>query len=691
MTSVESPTRTAVQPVDDAAPPRPSGAVAAAGRETPVRTLVTPDRPTGDDELGRAPDAAFLAEVVTHRQAETPFCLGLFGADGSGKSFFLEQVMQAVAAISAGAAAVGEASPFLSDVLVVRVDASRDGDPGACLADAVFAGLALPWPALAAELSHAGADPLEAAHEAAARLDDARRRLDTERQGLEALGGREARLVEGVLETPGSRVDGYARANRSRIERALRQFGFSVADPVGTYKDLVREGAESDGWAGRLGLGLRALWAYQGQGRLLGLAVLFALLAWALRLAQANQQSWIGSLRETGDKAGPVADWAQAHLFWLTPLHTGALLVALAALAWAAVRAARFLQPILKGVSLLRHDLDQRRRDIKGHLAHQTRRVDGLTAEVEAAAQHAAKAERRAGARPLAGSNPPKRSGSPTPTETARALAVAFFRDLEAAMTAPAEADPLPVPRVDGPAAGTVPRRSAPRRIVVAVDGLDRRPSEAAARFLDAARDLLGAGVVTVAAAGHAHLAAGFAETDPAFALAQIARCVQLAYRVDGVGGTEAARTAYAARLLEGTPSPRRNPAEGIDPRRSSLDSPWRPREVQTVAALSAFAGDTPRAVKHFVNVYRVARGDPHLRDAPPPVFTALALALALDAHGFPDDLAALERASHGEPASESTVLRRALAVAREASGEPVELGQAQRGLDVARRYTTRT
>lgn len=688
MTSVESATRTATPPVTEAAPPRPSAAGAPAGRETPVRALVTPDRPTGDDELGRAADAAFLAEVVMHRQAETPFCLGLFGAAGSGKSFFLDRMMQAVTAIGAGAAGTGVAGPFLSDVLVVRVDAARGGDAGTCLADAVFEALSSAWPTLAADLSHAGADPQEAARDAAESLNDARRRLDTERQGLEALGGREARLVEGVLETPGSRVDGYARANRSRIERALRQFGFSVADPVGTYKDLVREGAESDGWAGRLGLGLRSLWAYRGQGRLIVLAILFALLAGGLQLAQANQQGWIGSLRETGDKAGAIADWAQAHVAWLAPLHTAALVVALAALAWAAVRAARFLQPILKGVSLLRHDLDQRRRDIKGQLAHQTRRVDGLTAEVEAAAQRAAKAERRAGARPLAGASPPKRSGSLTPADAPRAMAVAFFRDLAAAMAAPAEAA---VPSLDGPAAGTVAARSAPRRIVVAIDGLDRRPSEAAAVFLDAARELFGVGFVTVFAAGHAHLAAGFGETDPAFALSQIARCVQLAYRVDGASGTEAARTAYAARLLEGTPAPTRSPAEAVDVRRSSLDRPWRPREAQTVAALSVFAGETPRAVKHFVNVYRVARGDPHLRDAPPPVFTALAMALALDAHGFPEDLAALERASHGEPASESTVLRRALAVAREASGELVELGQAQRALDVARRYSTRS
>lgn len=689
MTSVESPTRTATPPVTEAASPRSPG-VAPADRATTARALITADQPTGDDELGRALDAAFLAEVVTHRQAETPFCVGLFGAAGSGKSFFLDQMMQAVAALSTGAAAVGEAGPFLSEVLVVRVDAAREGDPGACLADAVLAGLLAPWPALAADLSHAGADPLEAAHDAGERLNDARRRLDTERQGLDALGGREARLVEGVLETPGSRVDGYARANRSRIERALRQFGFSVADPIGTYKDLVREGAESDGWAGRLGLGLRSLWAYQGQGRLLILAVLFALLAWGLQLAQDDQQSWIGSLRQTGDKAGPVADWAQAHVSWVAPLHTGALSLALAALAWAAVRAARFLQPILKGVSLLRHDLDQRRREIKGHLAHQTRRVDGLAAEVEAAAQHAATAERRAGSSQLAGSRLPTRFGDPTQTDAPHAMAVALFSDLGMAMTAPAEANVLSAPSLDGSARGSLPRRSAPRRIVVAIDGLDRRSAESAAAFLATARDLFGAGIVTVVAAGHAHLATGFGETDPAFALAQLARCVQLAYRIDGASGSEAARTAYATRLIEGSPSPRRSPVEEVDTRRSSLDRPWRPREAQTVAALSVFAGDTPRAVKHFVNVYRVARGDPHLRDAPPPVFTALAMALALDAHGFPDDLAALERASQGEPVSESTVLRRALAVAREASGEPVELGQAQRGLDVARRYSTR-
>ena len=80
---------------------------------------------------------------------------------------------------------------------------------------------------------------------AADRLMEARRRVDSERQILQELSGRSAQLNETVLyKTGGSRVDAWARANRSRIEGRLRAFGFDVGDVISTYKDLVRDIAE---------------------------------------------------------------------------------------------------------------------------------------------------------------------------------------------------------------------------------------------------------------------------------------------------------------------------------------------------------------------------------------------------------------------------------------------------------------
>jgi hypothetical protein len=631
------------------------------------RPLLYPDTPAGPDELGRDVDAGFLAEVLLHKQVETPFCLGLFGAPGSGKTSFLDQIGEAVQRL--GGAAGGRDGPFLEGAVVVRVDASMPGEPGALLAGAVLDRLAATHPALAADLLYAGADPSEEARKAAEALNDIRRLHESERQTLDDLTNRDGRMVEAVLESPGSSIDAYARGHRSPIERSLRQFGFSVIDPIATYKQLVREAAEQPAPSARVAIGLRALWAYRGQTRLLLAALFFALLAWAVTTVADDQDSWLSAVRGMGDKAAPVADWAQAHIGWLGSLHTLALIICLLALATVALRAARFLRPIFKGATLLRHDLDVRRRDLKGLLAHQTRRVDGLAADVDTAARRANEAERRAGARPRGGPERPRVVRASRPD----AASAAFFGALASAMESPGETG------------------AAPRRILVLIDDLDLCSGVVAAGVLDAARRLLGPGILGVVAGSRSHLIDGFSETDPAQAFARFERCVQVGYRLDAGGGGEAARAAYAS-LLAGTRPPfkvaERGPA--LDRSQSALDRPWRPREAETVAALSGFAGETPRAIKRFVNLYRIARADPHLRDAPAPVFTALALALALDAQGLFDDLDALERVSHGDVPGEQTALRRALAVAREASGVPVELGEARRALAVAGRYATR-
>ena len=637
----------ATYPAEQAPVPPPTVTTAVA-----VPPLFHPDRPAATDDLGRASDAAFLADVLLHPRAATPFTLGLFGQPGSGKTTFLRQITDAVAHRSASG----------GDVVVVSIDAARPGAPGALLAGAVLDCLTETHPALADDLAHAGADPAEEARQAAESLNDTRRRHEAERQALDELSSRDARLVEAILEAPGSSIDAYARSHRSSIEASLRQFGFSVADPIATFKQLAREAADAPGPGSRVGLCLRALWAYKGQARLVISAAVLAVVAALVTAVADDREGWLASLRDMGERGQPVADWADAHYHWLGPIHTAALIGCLLLLATVALRAARFLRPIFKGATLLGHDLTSRRRDLKGLIAHQTRRSDGLAADVETAVRRAAEAERRAGTRGVS-VHRPRRMPSDHPDATAGAV----FAGLATAM-----------------AGGG----ATPRRVILAIDGLDERSGADAVAVLETAQRLLGPGLVCVAAAGRSHLLEGFTETDAALGFSRFERCIQLGYRIDADGTAAFSRPAYAALLAGGRVPGRSREPEPADA--AALDRPWRPREAETVAALSAFAGDTPRAVKRFVNLYRIARADPHLRDAPAPVFTALALALALDNHGLFDDLDALTRASQGEAPGESTVLRRALAVAREASGEPVELGQAQRGLDVAGRYATR-
>ncbi|WP_165492726.1 P-loop NTPase fold protein [Lichenihabitans psoromatis] len=657
---------------------------------TPIAPLFSADLASGEDELGRGEQAVFMAELLAHQQVETPFCVGVFGSAGAGKSFFLNHTIAAVKQASDGAARVGAASPFLPDILTVQVEASSSTDAGATLMVAVAEALAISYPASMSETLHAGGDPVKAARDSSDSLNDARRRLDEERQTLDGLVARQARLVETVLfEAAGPRVDAYARGNRSRIEAALRSFGFTGADPVLTYKDLVREASEASAPLSRFALGLRALWAYPGQTRLIVYAILFGLLAWGATALQTDQQAWLTWIADFGDRAVPTADWLRGHVHWLGPIHTVALTLAILALVWNVLRAARFLQPIFKGVSLLRYDLEARHRDLKGQLAHQTRRVDGLASDAEAASVRAAASERRASQHISSGLHDASASALLPADAAPRDSAATFFRSLGALMArgtvgAAAGMNEELAPGIAHRDTGV------PRRIVVAIDGLDRLAADAAASFVTTARRLLGPGFVIILAADRGVLASGFSETDPARSTADLGRSVNLSYHL-GLPDRADLRATYARRLIEGGSAATPSVGDSIDPRLSALDAAWRPKEAETVAALASFAGENPRAIKQFVNVYRIARADPQLRDAPTPVFTALALALALDSYGFPEDLAALESASHGEMPRDSAVLRQALAAARAASGEPVELGQAQRGLEVARHYTSRT
>ncbi len=148
-------------------------------------------------------------------------------------------------------------SPYLQNVVVARVDAAAAREPATALAASVFSALQASGgqaAQLAEDAAAAGADPADAARSASERLIDLRRRLDGERQTLRELSGRRARLSETVLyQSGGSRIDSWARANRSRIEGRLRAFGFESGDPVATYKDLVRDVSERRGIMGRVG------------------------------------------------------------------------------------------------------------------------------------------------------------------------------------------------------------------------------------------------------------------------------------------------------------------------------------------------------------------------------------------------------------------------------------------------------
>ena len=239
------------------------------GQPRPRQPVFIADDSGGPDLLGMSEALQPIAQLCAHGDAQTPLMIALVGAAGSGKSFALAQLSSAIGERGAAAGKNG-ADPFVTKVAVIALDAAHlSGDPASAIAAATYQGLCRDHPALAAEAAHAGGDPTQTASLAAARHDEIQGKLDSERAARDEIDGRRARLSEVVLyQTPGARIDAYARANRGAIESRLRRFDLASGDAVASFKDLVRDFSGA-GAGSRLSIAMRSLWGFRGQMRLL--------------------------------------------------------------------------------------------------------------------------------------------------------------------------------------------------------------------------------------------------------------------------------------------------------------------------------------------------------------------------------------------------------------------------------------
>ena len=590
-------------------------------------------------------DAALsaLAQLVAHKHAETPISIGLFGGPGAGKSSALERLVSSVVEIAAAADQAGEAAPFCPHVIAVRIDAADGaGEPAAYLASRLYdamtkpAGEGAPFASLAREAVASLQDVHAVAREAADQVARSRQRLETERRGLEDVAGRRARLAEAVLfETPGTRVDSYARAHRGKIEGRLRAFGFE-GDLIAIWKEFVREMAERNA-VERAAVCAQSLWSYRGQTRLLVLTVVFSLAAWGLGAAQATRAAWSGWMKTNGgSQIASLGGWLNAHAGLLSTFKEAATVAAVLCLVLDAWRAARFLNPIFRGASLLKIDLEARRRDLDALLAHQTRRVDLLVKEVDAQARRADAAERRAeGPAALVSSSEEgavfygANDGGP---EARARFAREFLSALE---------------RVFARAGASAPR------ILVALDGFEHLSPERASAFAQTAGRLLARpGLVTLFALDENRFAAGFG----AEAHVGLSRLVQIPVQIGG--GEDAGH--WVAGFLKKERSEGAGPR---DARTSFYDRATPQNEAELLQALAPFAGPGPREAKRFVNLYRLAQAcnpqDVHSG--------ALAIALLSNEGGEAREANMVETASRvlGAPIEEDAIQKARAIVSR--------------------------
>ncbi len=545
----------------------------------------------------------------------------------------------------------------MSQALVLEVSGHEIAqEPEATLAARLHQALERSEPAFAQEAAadavHSTSDPRALAHAANERLDEARRRLDTERQALDDVSTRRARLVDTVLyEAAGSQVDAYARSHRGGIESALRAFGLAGTDPIQSYKNEVSQLAQPRGGTSRAGLTLRSLWAYRGQMRFLVLAVIFFLLAWGVRLSRARSR--LVGFHPEGRRHGPAARRLASGAHQLAcarcePRRSPSPCLCILANLW---RAFRFLQPVFHGATLLQRDVAQRGQDLDARLSHQTRRVDNLARDVDALAARAAEAEKRAGTD--AGGQgavelPPFHASASDrlATESARA----FFESV----SQPAGVAPPGTGRNGSwwRSTGSKARASA---AIDSIAALVARP-----------------GFVAIIAADPSRVGAD-----------RLARIVQVPFTLGSAAATEAS---VVDRLLGRSTMPGTSATEPLEPRHSMLDTPVSDGEAELLSALAPLAGPSPRGIKRFVNLYRLARLDA------PDDLAALAFILALDTGGTADEIAAMdasltgsdERAPLTLSPSAGSRLTAALAAAEQVEGKRMTLAVIRRARQVA-------
>ncbi|RBP05032.1 hypothetical protein DFR50_13717 [Roseiarcus fermentans] len=645
----------------DAPAPRAAPAEAPArapAAERPAAPIFLSDAADGADVLGAAAIVQPLAQLCVTGAAQTPFLAAIAGPAGAGKSFALKRLAQTVEKLAGTAGALGR-------VVVAHVEATGGAEAAVALASAAYSALdreqGVDYASLLDESAHAGGDPMRAAMAASDRHEEAVRRLEAERSQRDEAEARSARLPDALLfETPGSRVDVFARSRRGAIDASLRRFDLAGTDAGASYRDLVRDVA-SMGAGGRIGVALRAVWAYSGQRRLLFWAIVAFALGFGVHLMHGSQamdavQVPTAAGEMVTNSTLKATDWIRTHGSWF---ETAAkILYALGALALALNlwRAVGFATLVMRGAQLLNLDVRDRRRDLDDRVARLSQRVAALSAAADTAARRAEAAAHRVRGK--------AQTRAPGPD----------FLDARHGDTAAA----LGFLAALGERIAAGPSQGAPERLVFVVDNLDALPPAAAIAWIDAARGAIGPGAVGVLALDPARLVGALG--GPTEARRRLDKWLQAVVNLPGRAAVSGER--LIARLLAPDVEPA---APAPDPAvAKALTEPLSSAETTLLAALAPLAADSARAAKRFLNAYRLARCSNASRSA-----IALMLAVA-----FADEeiqSAMRRRLSNGggdlEPFDGPERLVSAVRSARAANIGALTVADARAADAVARRY----
>ena len=628
-----------------------------AGAPAPAAPVFLGDSADGADLLDVAQTVEPLAQLCVTREAQTPFLAAILGPSGAGKTFALRRLAQAIDELSASPARASGGS--LKRVVLARLDASGGVEAPVAIASAAYAALdrepgGADYSALLDETGNAGGDPQRAARAASDRHDDLVRKLEAERSQRDDVEAKRARLADTLaFDTPGSRVDVFARARRGTIEAHLRRFGLGGSDADSSYRHLARD-MSTLGAGARAAIVIRSIWAYGSQARLIMWAIVAFLLAFFVGwLHHDAATSAIGGLH---DSLKPVAGWMAAHGDWFDRASQILTLLGVLLIALNLWRAFAFSNLLLRGARLLTGEVRERRRDLDERIARLNQRVATLTAEADAAAKRAEAASQRAGGKAVMRAPGPEFLDSP---HAPRASARAFLAALCSRIGRPAQSGP------------------APERLIVMVDNLDALPPAEAVAWIDAAQSVIGPGSVCVMAFDPGRLAGALG--DKGEARRRFGKWLQVTLNLPPRG--DAHGELMVARLLSGgsEPQPPGDPAIA-----AALAEPLTAAETALLSALAPLAAHSPREAKRFLNAYRLAR----CSKAPRPV-----MALMQAAAFAPDDArdAMRERLANGSgelsDAGLSPALAEAVRAARAANGGSIAIEDARAAAEIAGRY----
>jgi hypothetical protein len=236
-------------------------------RQHPVISRFNPDLSAGEDRLGIRRDVNAMANLMASRALEPPLSIGLFGNWGSGKSFFITKLAEAVRALSDRAREdhAGFRDAYWPKIVQVKFNAWHfvDANLWASLVSHVFEELnrcGKDEPALVQAAKAEALDALRVATEARAAAEvrlkqakDARAKAERVRDGrIAAFEARRDQFALAVGKDVWKELD--ARLGDLGVEERthLRELGIAVGDTVGSAERVYSQLAELRTLSGRI-------------------------------------------------------------------------------------------------------------------------------------------------------------------------------------------------------------------------------------------------------------------------------------------------------------------------------------------------------------------------------------------------------------------------------------------------------